>query len=108
MNIRQADLAGFDWGARTADIVAALWPQRVKSLGLGERVSDQQSSRLAKNRCTPRGQSCHGGISSILPPPRGEAGYRQNTHDFAKFIWHQASPQWQFSDATFCQNRPGA
>lgn len=35
--------------------------------------------------------------------PRGEAGYRQNTHDFAKFIWHQASPQWQFSDATFAK-----
>ena len=69
LNIRQADLAGFDWGARTADIVAALWPQRVKSLvSVG-----------------------------------GEAGYRQNTHDFAKFIWHQASPQWQFSDATFAK-----
>lgn len=35
--------------------------------------------------------------------PRGEAGYRQNTHDFAKFIWHQASPQWKFSDATFAR-----
>lgn len=48
LNIRQADLAGFDWGARTADIVAALWPQRVKSLGLGERVSDQQSADWRK------------------------------------------------------------
>ncbi len=48
LNIRQADLAGFDWGARTADIVAALWPQRVKSPGLGERVSDQQSADWRK------------------------------------------------------------
>ncbi len=47
LNIRQADLAGFDWGAGTADIVAALWPQRVKS-GLGERVSDQQSADWRK------------------------------------------------------------
>ena len=101
LNIRQADLAGFDWGARTADIVAALWPQRVKSLVSvsGYLISSQQ---IGENRCRRR-LSCRGGINSILPLPRGEAGYRQNTHDFAKFIWHQASPQWQFSDATFAK-----
>ena len=42
-------------------------------------------------------------VSILFCHPRGEAGYRQNTHDFAKFIWHQASPQWQFSDATFAK-----
>ncbi len=42
-------------------------------------------------------------VSIYFATPRGEAGYRQNTHDFAKFIWHQASPQWQFSDATFAK-----
>ncbi|STT26811.1 putative epoxide hydrolase protein [Klebsiella pneumoniae] len=42
-------------------------------------------------------------VSILFCHPAWEAGYRQNTHDFAKFIWHQASPQWQFSDATFAK-----
>ncbi|STW39402.1 putative epoxide hydrolase protein [Klebsiella pneumoniae] len=101
LNIRQADLAGFDWGARTADIVAALWPQRVKSLVSvsGYLISSQQ---MAKNRCRRR-LSYRGGINSILPPRVGRPVTGKNTHDFAKFIWHQASPQWQFSDATFAK-----
>ncbi len=69
LNIRQADLAGFDWGARTADIVAALWPQRVKSLVSvsGYLISSQQ---IGENRCRRR-LSCRGGINSILPPRVG-------------------------------------
>ncbi len=86
LNIRQADLAGFDWGARTADIVAALWPQRVKSLVSvsGYLISSQQ---IGENRCRRR-LSCRGGINSILPPRVGSR-LPANTHDFAKFIWHQ-------------------
>ncbi len=58
---------------------------------------------MARSRYRRR-RNCRGGINSTLPPPRGEAGYRQNTHDFAKFIWHQASPRWTFTDATFANS----
>lgn len=101
LNIRQADLAGFDWGARTADIVAALWPQRVKSLVSvsGYLISSQQ---IGEKPLPPQAELSWW-YQFYFATPRGEAGYRQNTHDFAKFIWHQASPQWQFSDATFAK-----
>lgn len=101
LNIRQADLAGFDWGTRTADIVAALWPQRVKSLVSvsGYLISSQQ---IGEKPLPPQAELSWW-YQFYFATPRGEAGYRQNTHDFAKFIWHQASPQWQFSDATFAK-----
>ncbi|HFT1542056.1 TPA: alpha/beta fold hydrolase [Klebsiella quasipneumoniae subsp. similipneumoniae] len=101
LNIRQADLAGFDWGARTADIVAALWPQRVKSLVSvsGYLISSQQ---IGEKPLPPQAELSWW-YQFYFATPRGEAGYRQNTHDFAKFIWHQASPQWPFSDATFAK-----
>lgn len=87
LNIRQADLAGFDWGARTADIVAALWPQRVKSLVSvsGYLISSQQ---IGEKPLPPQAELSWW-YQFYFATPRGEAGYRQNTHDFAKFIWHQ-------------------
>ncbi len=101
LNIRQADLAGFDWGAhggyRRRAVAAA------GESGLGERVSDQQSADW-RNRCRRR-LSCRGGINSILPPAWG--GRLPAKHPrLCEIIWHQASPQWQFSDAT-C-HRPGS
>jgi pimeloyl-ACP methyl ester carboxylesterase len=80
LNIKQAVFAGYDWGARTADIVAALWPERVKSLVSvsGYLISSQQIG----SRCRQK-RSSSGGISSISPP-RGAEGYAKNTHDFAR------------------------
>jgi pimeloyl-ACP methyl ester carboxylesterase len=89
LQIKQADLAGFDWGAH-ADIVAALWPQRVKSLVSvsGYLISSQQ---IGEKPLPPQAELSWW-YQFYFATPRGEAGYRQNTHDFAKFIWHQASP----------------
>ena len=102
LNIKQADFAGFDWGARTADIVAALWPQRVKSLVSvsGYLISSQ---RIGEKPLPPQAELSWW-YQFYFATPRGEAGYRQNTHDFAKFIWHQASPRWTFTDATFANS----
>ncbi|MEB7635422.1 alpha/beta fold hydrolase [Klebsiella aerogenes] len=102
LNIKQADFAGFDWGARTADIVAALWPQRVKSLVSvsGYLISSQQ---IGEKPLPPQAELSWW-YQFYFASPRGEAGYRQNTHDFAKFIWHQASPRWTFTDATFANS----
>ncbi|PXW38983.1 pimeloyl-ACP methyl ester carboxylesterase [Klebsiella oxytoca] len=102
LHIKQADFAGFDWGARTADIVAALWPERVKSLVSvsGYLISSQQ---IGEKPLPPQAELSWW-YQFYFATPRGEAGYRQNTHDFAKFIWHQASPGWQFSDTQFAQS----
>jgi pimeloyl-ACP methyl ester carboxylesterase len=99
LRIESAIVAGFDWGARSTNVVAALWPQRCKAM---VSVSGYLIGNPEVNK-TP------------LPPPaelswwyqfyfateRGRAGYDQFRHDFAKLIWHTASPQWNFDDETF-------
>ena len=99
LHIRSATFGAFDWGARTADIIAALFPERVDGL-----VS--VSGYLINNREA---------IKAPLPPAgeyawwyqfyfateHGRAGYEKNRHDFNKLIWKTASPSWAFSDAEF-------
>ena len=99
LNIRQAVFAGYDWGARTADIVAALWPERVKSLVSvsGYLISSQA---IGKQPLPPKAE-VQWWYQFYFATPRGAEGYAKNTHDFARLIWSQASPDWKFSDATF-------
>jgi pimeloyl-ACP methyl ester carboxylesterase len=99
LNIDRAVLGGFDWGARTADIVAAIWPQRVKAL---VSVSGYLIVNLVANQqpLSPRAE--HGWwYQYYFATDRGVRGYRQNTHDFNKLIWQEASPTWKFDDATY-------
>ena len=104
LRIDRAILAGFDWGARTADIVAAVWPQRCKAL---VSVSGYLIVNLVANERPLTPQAEHGWwYQYYFATPRGEDGYRANTHDFNKLIWHEASPLWQFDDATY--NRSAA
>lgn len=99
LGIKQAVLGGFDWGARTADIVAALWPERVKALVSvsGYLISSQEVGRKA----LPPQAELQWWYQFYFATERGEQGYAKNTHDFARLIWQQASPGWKFSDATF-------
>ena len=99
LNIRQAVFAGYDWGARTADIVAALWPERVKSLVSvsGYLISSQQ---IGKQPLPPKAEQ-QWWYQFYFATARGAEGYAKNTHDFARLIWSQASPDWKFSDAVF-------
>jgi pimeloyl-ACP methyl ester carboxylesterase len=99
LGIKQAVFGGFDWGARTADIVAALWPERVKSLVSvsGYLISSQDVGRKA----LPPQAELQWWYQFYFATERGAQGYAKNTHDFAKLIWQQASPGWKFSDATF-------
>ena len=99
LKIRTAIIGGFDWGGRTADVMATLWPERCKAL---VSVSGYLIS-------TPKGNQ------TPLPPepaflfwyqyyfatPVGKAGYAKYVSEFNKFIWHQASPKWNFDDATY-------
>jgi pimeloyl-ACP methyl ester carboxylesterase len=99
LKIEKPIIGGFDWGARTANIIAALWPERCKAMVSvsGYLIGSQASGKVP------------------LPPPaefewwyqfyfateRGRSGYEKYRHDFSKLIWKLASPKWNFDDATF-------
>lgn len=102
LQIKHALFAGYDWGARTADIVAALWPERVKALVSvsGYLISSQE---IGAKPLPPQAE-LQWWYQFYFATPRGEAGYAKNTHDFARLIWKTASPDWAFSDATFNQS----
>jgi pimeloyl-ACP methyl ester carboxylesterase len=99
LGIQQAVLAGCDWGARTADIVAALWPERCKALVSvsGYLIGSQEANRMP----LPPEAELRWWYQYYFATERGRAGYEQNRHDFAKLIWQLASPKWHFDDATF-------
>ncbi|NBB63742.1 alpha/beta fold hydrolase [Pseudomonas sp. ODNR1LW] len=99
LNIKQAVLGGYDWGARSANIVSALWPERVKALVSvsGYLIGNQAAG---KNPLPPKAE-LQWWYQFYFATDRGRAGYEKNTHDFAKLIWQTASPKWVFDDATF-------
>src|SRR6266576_2401638 len=99
LGIADAVIGGFDWGARTANVVAALWPGRCTAMVsvTGYLIGSQEA-----------------GEAPLLPPAelswwyqfyfateRGRAGYDKYRREFTRLIWHTASPQWSFDDATF-------
>jgi pimeloyl-ACP methyl ester carboxylesterase len=99
LKIDKAILAGYDWGARSADIVAALWPERVKGLVSvsGYLIGSQESGKQP----LPPSAELQWWYQFYFATDRGAAGYAKNHHDFAKLIWQTASPQWHFDDRTF-------
>jgi pimeloyl-ACP methyl ester carboxylesterase len=99
LNIRKATLAGFDWGARTADIVAALWPERCEALVSvsGYLIGSQEAGKMP----LPPNAELQWWYQYYFATERGRAGYDKYRHDFAKLIWQLASPKWKFDDATF-------
>jgi pimeloyl-ACP methyl ester carboxylesterase len=99
LKIRKAILAGFDWGARTADIVAALWPERCT--GLVSVSGYLIGSQAANEAPLPPRSELEWWYQFYFATERGRAGYEKYTKDFAKLIWQLASPKWEFSDATF-------
>jgi pimeloyl-ACP methyl ester carboxylesterase len=99
LEIDQAILAGCDWGARTADIVAALWPERCK--GLVSVSGYLIGSQEANKRPLPPEAELQWWYQFYFATERGRAGYEQNLRDFARLIWQTASPKWNFDEATF-------
>ncbi len=97
--IEKAIVAGYDWGARTANIVAALWPERCKAL---VSVSGYLiGSREANQMPLPPKAELQWWYQFYFATERGRIGYDKYRHDFAKLIWQLASPKWSFDDATF-------
>jgi pimeloyl-ACP methyl ester carboxylesterase len=99
LRIEKATLAGFDWGARTADIIAALWPERCTALVSvsGYLIGSQAAGQIP----LPPGAELQWWYQYYFATERGRVGYDKYRHDFAKLIWQLASPKWKFDDATF-------
>jgi pimeloyl-ACP methyl ester carboxylesterase len=99
LKIERAIFAGFDWGGRTGDIVAALWPERCKALVSvsGYLIGGQAAGKAP----LPPAAEFQWWYQFYFATERGQAGYEANRHDFAKLIWRLASPKWNFDDATF-------
>jgi pimeloyl-ACP methyl ester carboxylesterase len=95
----QAIVAGFDWGARTADIVAALWPERFR--GLVSVSGYLIGSQAAGKQPLPPEAELQWWYQFYFATERGRAGYEKYRREFAKLIWRTASPKWNFDDATF-------
>jgi pimeloyl-ACP methyl ester carboxylesterase len=104
LKIQKATIAGFDWGARTADVMAVLWPERCKAI---VSVSGYLISSPAGNQTPlpPQGASAFW-YQYYFATELGKAGYAKYLADFNKLIWRQASPKWKFDDATY--NRTAA
>ncbi|HIV72240.1 MAG TPA: alpha/beta hydrolase [Candidatus Aquabacterium excrementipullorum] len=99
LKIRKAVFAGFDWGARTADIIAALWPERCEAL---VSVSGYLiGSREANKAPLPPAAEFSWWYQFYFATERGRAGYEKYRREFARLIWQTASPKWAFDDATF-------
>lgn len=101
LKIDKAIVGGFDWGARTADVMAALWPERVKGL---VSVSGYLITNLEANKKPlPPAAELGWWYQYYFSTERGEKGYKDNTYDFNKLIWKIASPLWNFDKATYDQ-----
>jgi len=99
LKIEKAILAGFDWGARTANIIGALWPERCKAMVSvsGYLIGNQESGKTP----LPPKAELQWWYQFYFATERGRAGYEKYRRDFSKLIWQLASPQWKFDDATF-------
>ena len=99
LGIQTAVVAGFDWGARTADIIAALWPERVSGLVSvsGYLIGSHDVGRVP----LPPQAELQWWYQYYFATERGRAGYDRYRREFARLIWRTASPKWSFDDATF-------
>jgi pimeloyl-ACP methyl ester carboxylesterase len=99
LKIQKAIIGGFDWGARTANIMAAVWPDRCKGMVSvsGYLIGNQESGKTP----LPPMAELQWWYQFYFATDRGRAGYDKYRHDFAKLIWQLASPKWNFDNATF-------
>ncbi|HEY8918219.1 MAG TPA: alpha/beta hydrolase, partial [Chitinophaga sp.] len=99
LNIKKAIIGGFDWGARTANIIAVLWPERCKAM---VSVNGYLINNLERNKQPlPPKAELGWWYQYYFATERGLLGYTANWHDFNKLIWKNVSPKWEFDDATY-------
>jgi pimeloyl-ACP methyl ester carboxylesterase len=99
VKIEKPIIGAFDWGARTANIIAALWPERCKAMVSvsGYLIGSQEAGKMP----LPPKAELDWWYQFYFATERGRIGYDKNRRDFNKLIWRQASPQWKFDDATY-------
>lgn len=99
LKIEKSTLAGFDWGARSANVVAALWPERCKAMVSvsGYLIGSQEAGKMP----LPPSAELQWWYQFYFATERGRAGYDKYRREFSKLIWQIASPKWKFDDATF-------
>jgi pimeloyl-ACP methyl ester carboxylesterase len=102
LKIEKATLAGYDWGARTVNIVAALWPERVKAMVSvsGYLIGSQELNKMP----LPPKAELDWWYQYYFATERGRAGYDKNRYEFNKLIWQLASPKWNFDEATYARS----
>ena len=101
LGLSDAVIGGFDWGARTANVIAALWPSRCRALVSvsGYLIGNQRAGQEP----LPPAAELSWWYQFYFATDRGRAGYDRNRREFARLIWHTASPKWDFDEATFSQ-----
>lgn len=99
LKIEKATIAGYDWGARTANIIAALWSERCKAMVSvsGYLIGSQEAGKMPLSPSA----ELQWWYQFYFATERGREGYGKNRHEFARLIWKLASPKWNFDDATF-------
>ena len=99
LKIERATIAGYDWGARTADIMAALWPERCKAIIScnGYLITNREANKLP---LPPRAEWAWW-YQYYFSTGRGRAGYDKYRYAFNELIWRNNSPKWDFDEATF-------
>ena len=99
LKIERPIIGAFDWGARTACIIAALWPERCKALVSvsGYLIGSQEGGRMP----LPPAAELQWWYQFYFATERGRVGYDKNRHEFNKLIWQTASPKWKFDDVTY-------
>jgi pimeloyl-ACP methyl ester carboxylesterase len=102
LGIKDAIVAGFDWGARTADILGALWPDRIK--GIVSVSGYLIGSQAAGKAPLPPKAELQWWYQFYFATERGREGYDKYRREFAELIWNLASPKWKFDDATFARS----
>ena len=102
LGLPDAVIGGFDWGARTANVIAALWPGRCRALVSvsGYLIGNQ---RVGQEPLPPAAELSWW-YQFYFATDRGRAGYDRNRREFARLIWHTASPKWDFDEAAFSQS----
>jgi pimeloyl-ACP methyl ester carboxylesterase len=102
LRIEKAVLAAFDWGARTACIAAALWPERVNALVSvsGYLIGNQEAGKMP----LPPQAELQWWYQFYFATERGRIGYEKNRYDFNRLIWQTASPKWRFDEATYARS----
>jgi pimeloyl-ACP methyl ester carboxylesterase len=101
LGIKQAILAGYDWGSRTADIIAAVWPDRVKALisVTGYLITNLAAQKLP---LPPKAENAWW-YQFYFDTERGMLGLTEYRYDLGLFVWKFNSPTWNFSTETYNQ-----